>query len=146
MLFLVDGKGVPSVSRFVQVVSHFGQRTVLAGAIPDTKGLATHAVSGSLVRGSRVSFDLRNGPPGGSGLLVIGTARLDLPLFGGLLVPRADVIAPVPSISATGAAGLGFTFPPGVPTGSTAYSQFWFFDKGAAQGIAATNGLRIVTP
>ncbi len=146
MLFVVSATGVPSVSRLVRVAPGFGQRTKLGGAIRGTKGLPVHDVSGMLVAGSRVSFDLGNALPGSTGLFVISTARLDQPLLGGVLVPRPDIVIPGVPISNTGTAGISVTWPTGVPTGASAYSQFWFWDKGAPQGVAASNGVRVRTP
>ena len=47
---------------------------------------------------------------------------------------------------ATGGLTLPFTWPASEPGGTTAYLQFWISDPGAVAGLAASNGLKGVSP
>lgn len=116
------------------------------GGISGPRGVPGLGGRGTLTAGNDLHLDLTSGPPGALAALVLGGARLDLPLFGGLLVPRPDaVIAGLP-LDASGALSLGFRFPGGVAPGTQFWFQTWTPDLGAPFGLVASDGLRGVAP
>jgi len=77
--------------------------------------------------------------------LVIGLSAAYTPFKGGVMVPAPDTV--VGGISATsGTAIFGFTFPPGIPSGTIAVFQYWTADAAAVQGWSATNALQLTVP
>lgn len=116
------------------------------GGIAGPRGLPELRGRGTLTPGNAVHLDLGSGPPGARAALVLGTARLDFPLFTGFVVPRPDaVVAGVP-LDAGGAASLAFAFPRGVATSTELWFQAWIPDASAPFGVVASDGLRGVVP
>ena len=82
----------------------------------------------------------------GVAIFVLGLSRIDVAIFGGTLVPSPDLILPGLLVDASGRTRVTVPFPRGLPTGFSTWQQFWVLDGGAAQGLAASNGLRSRTP
>jgi len=61
-----------------------------------------------------------------------------------VLVPAPQLMLPM-TTNAAGALDFLFQMPTGVPSGTKAWFQFWIKDGGAANGLAASNGLMGVT-
>ncbi len=59
------------------------------------------------------------------GVLVFGSATINLPIFGGVLIPSPDVVQVV--VGAAGSATVSVTIPPGL-TGAAFLTQFAIFD------------------
>jgi len=78
--------------------------------------------------------------------LLIGLSRIDLPFFGGTLVPFPDFFFFSLPVDAGGNHTFGFTWPAGVPSGTSFYFQQWVFDPGAPFSFSASNGLSATTP
>ena len=117
----------------------------LEGAIPGSGAPLALEGSGSLLAGSTAELRLTGGQAFATATLVVGFAELSVPFKGGLLVPTPDLLLSVP-LDATGALGLQTTWPAGVPAGSAIFWQGWQADAGAPLGLAASNGLRTLTP
>jgi hypothetical protein len=84
------------------------------------------------------------GPPNTVVALGAGTQRIDLPIFGALLVPSPDAIVLL-ATDATGAASLPLVLVPSMPPGYQFWSQAWLVDATGPQGLTATNGLECTT-
>ncbi len=95
--------------------------------------------SSRFVAGSTTRLALRGGAPSARIVFLAGLQRIDLPLFGGTLVPLPTVLVPW-STSVDGAAALTFAWPPAAP-GTEVYFQAWCLDPLAPQGFSASNGL-----
>jgi hypothetical protein len=119
--------------------------TTLQGGIPGGPGQPQLAGRGSLTAGYDVTLHLAGARPGSPSVLVLGAAMANLPLFGGTLVPRPDITVGLTTGPAGGAA-LTFAWPLGIPSGASFWSQYWIVDPAASLGLAATHGLRGVTP
>lgn len=79
-----------------------------------------------------------------SGVLVIGASALDLPLFGGRLVPSPDLVLPVSGFGAPvdiDMSALALLAP-----GTALWVQALFLDPVATQGVSATDGLKVIRP
>lgn len=119
--------------------------TPLAGSVPGTPGTPTLTGSGVIAAGQTVTLSLSGGLPLGPTSLIVGFSALNLPLFGGLLVPSPDLVLPVDLLDATGALTRTFSWPAIAP-GTTFFFQHWNYDPGAAAGYSASNGLSICQP
>ncbi|HZL99146.1 MAG TPA: hypothetical protein VFD43_02745, partial [Planctomycetota bacterium] len=64
----------------------------------------------------------------------------------GVLVPQPALLFFGLQPNASGELQLGGTWPGGVPSGFSFYSQFWMLDFAGPQGFTASNGLAGTTP
>ncbi|HEX5009551.1 MAG TPA: hypothetical protein VFY71_04045 [Planctomycetota bacterium] len=117
----------------------FGPGKVGSFGVPQLVGM------GPLTAGSNGSIDLTQAPPASVVVLVVGLSPLLAPFKGGTFVPDADVLI-VLTTDATGSVSLPFTWPGGVPAGTSFYLQAWIQDSGATFGLSASNGLHAVVP
>ena len=121
--------------------------TGLAG----TGGVVPHLGStGCPDVGKTVTVRVEQAVGGGFGLLVLGSAPASLPVFGGtLLVAPIDATAifscsGTPGVSAAGAFALPLPVTNPALIGQALYLQACLLDAFAVQGLAITNGLRLV--
>jgi hypothetical protein len=101
--------------------------------------------AGTLVAGDPLVVSLAKAAPVAAGLLVAGASVVDLPAFGGVLVPSPDRVFAF-ATDAAGALLLTADWPAGVPPGFALHVQAWIHDAGGPQGWAASNALSLVTP
>jgi probable HAF family extracellular repeat protein len=118
----------------------------LGHALAGSNGEARMYGRGSLLGGTQTDLVIENALPGALGVLVIGLDRLDAPFAGGTMVPALDILIPGVVVSGAGAASFGATWPEGVPSGFTAWFQFWFLDLANPKNFAATNALSCTAP
>lgn len=79
-----------------------------------------------------------------SGVLVVGASALDLPVFGGRLVPSPDLVLPVSGIGAPidiDMSSLALLAP-----STPLWLQALFLDPVAIQGVSATDGMKVIRP
>ncbi len=119
--------------------------TNLGGGIPGSNGALTLTGTGNLMANSPTTIALTGAVPGAPGILFVGLAPLNAPLFGGVFWPTPDILI---NFNADGGGGLTLPvpWPPGIPSGFKIWMQTWFVDGGAPHGVAASNGLRATTP
>lgn len=112
----------------------------LAGAagIPLLRG------SGTLLPGSAFQLTLE-GPTNHLGLVGFGFSRLDLPLFGGTLIPSPDILFTMVG-GANGTSLLAASWPAGIPAGLDHFAQAWLLDASGPQGWTASNALQCTSP
>ncbi|MEO6597303.1 MAG: hypothetical protein ABIP94_21375, partial [Planctomycetota bacterium] len=108
-----------------------------AAGVPQLSG------RGSAQGGTALDWTIA-GPASTIALLAAGTQRLDVPLFGGLLVPSPDVILLL-TTDAGGAATFSLPIPPTVAAGYVLFSQAWLLDATGPQGFTSTNALKCTT-
>lgn len=100
--------------------------------------------SGAGLGSSALRVQLQHAAPASPAFLAYSVERIDLPLFGGLLVPNitlgASGLLPLPT-NAAGSAQLATSWPSGWPSGAQLYAQAWVLDAGAPQGVAASNAI-----
>lgn len=115
---------------------------VLAGAIKGTADAPNLAGKGQLNPGSSGRISVRGAAPNANALLIAGLTSVNLPAFGGWLVPSPDLIV---SLSTTPDGGIDIPFVwPSVTPGSQVFVQVWVADPGAAHGASASNALMLV--
>ncbi len=117
----------------------------LGFALPGVSGAATLTGTGSLIAGTPVSFDVQNAAPSTVGFLIIGGAQINLPFFGGVLVPAPNLFVPL-NTNALGDASFLINWPANKPDCVTFYFQHWYLDAAGPQGFAASNGLSATQP
>jgi hypothetical protein len=143
-LDLRAAEGSPHVYRIV----HRSLADLLPGAWKNLgfgkAGVAGEPVltgSGEPVTGNPISIVLERGAPNAPAFLVIGGSRVDLPFFGGTLVPAPSIVSPL-TLSPLGGFTLALPWP-AIPPTFGAYLQVWIQDPAASFGLAASNGLEI---
>lgn len=102
--------------------------------------------AGLMLGNDEWTLSLADARPQSAAWLLLGFSQLLAPFKGGVMAPFPDVaLGPLP----TGPAGsivLSTTWPAGVPSGASVWTQFWIVDAVAPFGYAASNGLRATAP
>lgn len=149
-----NGDGLVAFAKYLPAAPHATVRLAFArdaewtgieGGIVGASGLPALAGDGALVGGGALTFDLGGAAPLAPAFFVLGLSRIDLPLFGGVLVPAPDLALPTTTDS-QGAAATVQTWPTGLPAGLTLWAQAWITDGAAVQGAAASNALMQTAP
>ncbi len=120
----------------------------LGNSLAGSNGTPVLTGTGFACVGESIDLVLTNAKPLSNSFFVFGFARLDAPLFGGVLVPNSAVggaIMVLPT-SALGVVTQNYTFPAGIPSGSQLFMQQWIKDTGAATGWAASNAVVLTVP
>ena len=116
----------------------------LGGALAGTNGEPQLAGTGAGLPGSEFALEVSGALEGAPLVEVVGLEQADLPFLGGLLVPTPDFVRFGLSTDAHGGFSLSGTFGLGIAPGTLVFVQYWIVDPGAQQGMAATNGLKIL--
>lgn len=101
--------------------------------------------SGTLEPGSPGMLELTNAAPGAAALLVYGLSQVNLPLFGGTLVPSRDYTPIALTTDGVGAAKVPWAAWPALPPCVEYYAQAWIMDAAGPFGWSASNGLKATT-
>ncbi len=118
----------------------------LGSGLAGTVGVPALAGSGTLDAGSTGTVALASAIALSPAVLFVAAASTPAPFKGGVLVP---VPAPLPVALVTDGGGailIGFTWPSGVPQGTTVFLQCAIQDAGAVNGVALSNALEAITP
>ena len=118
----------------------------VGGAVPGSNGTPQLAGSGNLVGGQPLTLTLTSAKPVTPATLIIGLSLLNAPFKGGTLVPNPSFLIFGLSTNAHGTLALSATWPSGLPSGFTFYTQYWIPDAAGPAGFAASNGLAGTTP
>ncbi len=110
------------------------------GLASSVKGSPVLSGTGTLASNSPFSFNITNGAASTGGLLILGSGRIDLPLFGGTLIPNADAGTITVVTDGNGAVNLAGTTP-SLPPGLAFYMQAWLIDANGPALFTATNGV-----
>jgi hypothetical protein len=156
----VDGDGVPEM---VVTAAKFGNARGRVYVIADhpvasfgtglsgSGGLAPRLDFPACPRlGEGIAFATSAVVGGASGVLVVGSRRIDRPIRGGILYPDLDLCrvhhmaGGTPGTPGAGTASLAFTLPvdPSL-AGRSFYGQAIYRDAGALAGFSFTAGLRL---
>ena len=116
----------------------------LNGGVPGATGLPTLTGRGTINLATPLTLTVRNYQAPTIGLLVIGASAINVPLFGGVLVPAPDV---TPTLLGTTSeivydAGWLATLSPGTQV----WFQAAFLDATATQGLAASDAVKVTVP
>jgi hypothetical protein len=116
----------------------------LAGGIAGTAGVPVLAGQGTIDQTQPIELRIRDFAPNAVGLLVIGASAINVPIFGGTLVPAIDVTLPLVGTTTElveNCAWLATQLP-----GFQAWFQAAFLDLGAVQGFAASDAVLVTVP
>jgi len=114
----------------------------LGGAVSGAGPMPLLSASGAMAAGATLELTLTDGIPSGVAHLVLGLSSLNVPLWGGILVPAPDIIVIAIPLDELGTTSVQAPWPPGIPGGLEAWYQFWMPDPTAAQGWSASNGIK----
>ena len=118
----------------------------LGGAIAGSAGTPLLAGGGDLVGGQPVTLTLTAAKSLTPVTLIIGLSTLNAPFKSGVLVPSPTFLIFGLPTNAHGTLALSATWPSGLPSGFTFYTQYWIPDPAGPAGFAASNGLAGTTP
>jgi hypothetical protein len=128
-------------SMFRAGVARLGAWTDLGFGLAGARGAPVLVMSGQLVAGSTVGFHLEKAATVAPATHVLGASRLQLPLFGGTLLPAPDLALPFVT-SATGQTLMTVPVPFTAPTGVELFSQAWIVDPSGPAGFTASNAMQ----
>jgi len=117
----------------------------LGHGLAGVNGLPLLSLGGALQSGSNTNMTLLNGHPDSTAFLVVGLDRIDAPFKSGILVPNPELLIPL-TTNFAGFLYTNFSFPAGVPAGTTLYVQCWVQDPTNPQGWSASDGQVATTP
>jgi len=121
----------------------------LGHALAGTHGPPALVGAGALVAGLPASLELSGALESSVTAFLVGAAIVDLPAFGGTVVPAFQpplglvILKPTTS---TGDATLAAPWPPNTPSGAQFAFQCWTLDPGAPQGFSASNAVQGTVP
>lgn len=119
--------------------------TNMGFGLAGTSGVPLLAGSGALTGASTNQFVVSSAARSAPAVMVLGAASVFLPFLGGTLVPSPDLALPI-GTDATGRVTLPFQLGVALPPRSSLFAQCWILDSGGPAGLAASNGLAIVSP
>jgi hypothetical protein len=94
-----------------------------------------------------ISLSLSNAAPFSLAVIALGVGRLDLPAFGGVVVPNYFTLgAFVQFTDGAGQSSFNLNIPAPFPSGTPFYHQYGVLDSAAAQGVAFSNAVLKVSP
>jgi hypothetical protein len=118
----------------------------LGSGLPGISGIPHLAGTGTLAPASACSLSLTSAAASKPALLFVALASVPAPFKGGVLV-ATPVTSLVPlTTGASGTLLLPFTWPSGVPSGTSIYFQDAIQDAAAIHGAALSNALKGLTP
>jgi len=119
--------------------------TQLGQALPGSGGEPVLRGTGSLTEGTPVTLELTNAPPNSWSHFILGFGTLNLPFYGGTMVPTLDIVVPLLS-NGSGALTVGGTWPAAVPAGIDMYFQYWIESGTGPFGFVSSNAIQATTP
>ena len=131
------------IAEIPSVTEHW---TDLGGGLAGTAGIPKLTGTGTLEAGSHTSVVLTQGKPGAPAAFVVGLTAVNLPFKQGVLVPFPNYLLNVPALSPSGAVGLNFNWPGGLPAAFSFYWQVLISDAAAPASFAISNALKSTTP
>lgn len=116
----------------------------LNGGVPGALGLPTLTGRGTINLLSPLLLTARNYAAPTIGLLVIGGTEINVPAFGGLLVPSPDVTLTL--VGSTSEVVHDASWLANLSPGTEVWFQAAFLDPAAAAGLAASNAVKVTVP
>lgn len=116
----------------------------LTGGIAGVLGKPRIDGSGRITAPATIRIGISAYRAGSPGVLMLGATAVDLPAFGGRLVPSPDLVLP---LSGTGAPiDFDAAAIATLPRGAALWLQAIFVDAAAVQGVAASDGVKVIRP
>jgi hypothetical protein len=138
-LFHPDG----SISNWRRMGGAWSQ---LGAGLAGVSGIPQFTGSGTLATGCAGTLSLTSARPSSPAMLFLALASAPIPFKGGVLVAHPFSLTVLLDTDASGALALDYTWPAGVPGGTSFYLQYAIKDPAAVQGVSLSNALTGVTP
>ena len=119
--------------------------TDLGHALAGTGGTPLLVGTGSLTEGTPVQLALTNAPGSSWSWFILGFGTMNLPFYGGTMVPTLDLVVPLLT-SPAGELAVGGTWPAAVPAGIDMIFQEWIESATGPFGFVASNAVGATTP
>lgn len=115
----------------------------LGNAKAGSAGVPSFTGAGPLSAGQPLTLTLTGAAPSVTSLLIVGLSQVNLPFYGGVMVPSVDIVIPIPT-DAAGSYALPSVWPSGVPANTSIYLQNWVLNPAGTKVDGASNALRAV--
>lgn len=144
---LITNGGVIHSDGSISIWRRFGWAwSDIGSGLAGESGIPALAGTGTLAAGCAGTLSLTSAKPSSPALLFVALSSAPMPFKGGVLVANPFLLA-VPLITdGSGALALNYTWPAGVPGGTSLYLQYAVKDLAALQGVSLSNALEGVTP
>lgn len=116
----------------------------LAGGIAGGAGVPTMTGSGTINQLKPLRLTIEGYAPGSIGILLVGGSALNVPLFGGTLVPSPDILLTL--IGSSSSIPFDCSWLANLAPGTQAWLQSAFLDPAAVQGLSASDGVLVTVP
>ncbi len=120
--------------------------TQLGSGLAGVAGVPQLTGTGTLTSGSANTLSLTSARPSSPAMLFVSLSSVPTPFYGGTLVTFPPALSMPLTTNASGALLIPFTWPTGVPSGTTFFCQFAIQDAAAVKGVALSNGLKGLAP
>ncbi len=120
--------------------------TNLGSGLAGISGIPQLTGTGTLAAGSAGTLSLTSARPTAPAMLFVSLTSAPAQFYGGLLVPFPATLTVPLATNGTGSLLLPYTWPSGVPSGTSLYCQYAIQDAAAVKGVALSNALVGVTP
>lgn len=135
---------IATVGESTFTIFHHEQSAVwrtMHGELAGATGAPHLEGTGSPRSAAPVAVHVGNAAPNAFAWLVVGLSRIDLPIFGGVLVPAPDVFLGAFVTDPAGSFSVPFSWPHGVPAGLELTFQAVVGDASGPFGFTASNAL-----
>lgn len=116
----------------------------LGGGIAGASGVPTMTGAGTINLADPLTLTMRGYVPGAIGLLVVGTTAVNVPLFGGTLVPAPEILLSL--LGSTTEIVQDCSALATLAPGTEVWAQSVFLDASAPEGLTASDGVKVTVP
>jgi hypothetical protein len=118
----------------------------IGSGLAGVNGKPVLAGTGGMAAGCTGSLSLTSAKPSSPALLFVALSSAPIPFKGGVLVANPFLLAVPLVTNGSGALALNYTWPSGIPGGTSLYLQYAVKDLAATQGVSLSNALEGATP
>jgi len=130
----------PATARGIAIWHERPRWIDLGQSLPGSRGAPFLEVFGSLAAPGTLAMRVHGLGQGDPLAVVVGAQAWNLPVLGGVLVPRPDIVIAGLMADTHGHSSLDVPVPPGLASGSTIYVQAWSAET-RAQRLTASNAV-----
>ncbi|MCB9896455.1 MAG: hypothetical protein H6825_00500 [Planctomycetes bacterium] len=123
-----------------------GTWTELGTGLAGTSGVPQLDGTGLMLGNDPWTLTLTDAGADKGAWLVLGLAEVDAPFKGGLIVPCVDILLGPLSTGPAGTISLTTTWPAGVPSGASVWTQYWIQETPVAAIFSSSAGLKATAP
>lgn len=116
----------------------------LSGGIAGGAGVPTMTGSGTINQLQPLRLTIEGYAPGSIGVLLVGGSPVNVPVFGGTLVPSPDILLTL--VGSSSSIPFDCSWLANLAPGTQAWLQSAFLDPAAVQGLSASDGVLVTVP